>query len=603
MEHLSSLGRWLRASWELVLLCGGFMAFYLWIASSSGSPFELGSDQQDYYNLLADAFRAGQLHLQVEPSAQLLALDDPYDPAQNAALRLHDASLYDGHYFLQWGPAPALLLFLPARLLLPGDLPATLAAAGLAFAGLACSAALLRFLVRRHAPAAPRWIVAAGVLALGTSGAVPFVLRRVAIYELSILSAYACLMAGLYLIATATSGELSARRIAAGSTFVGLAVACRASLVLPALALVALAWWVVRRGSLSSARAAAVILGPAAAIGVLLAAYNAARFGNPLEFGNSYQLAGVDVRELPANRPANLLPGLFYYLLARAHMTLDFPFFHLPPPPAFPAKLPDGYQVEVTGGVLANAPLVALGAVGLILLQGAPRTVVGLLLGGGVAFAAFLSFTLPGATERYIVDFAALLMLAGALAWPCLYVRARRRAARWLIALGGAALVAWGALVGVAISFTGYYDGLLTARPAQYRAVEDAASVLPTTIAKLRDRLFLVEASSPDGVSDADPGPGFERVAMKVGQRGAMLEIVAPRAMRAVVAAEVVSAAGSPPARLTVRANGVVKTLPARRRRERIPVELRSGLNRVELSAPALVDVLDVALSEPAARR
>ena len=70
--------------------------------------------QHRYYNLLADAFRAGQTSLLVTPSPELLALPNPYDPAQNAALRLHDATLYRGRYYLYFGPTPALVLFLPS---------------------------------------------------------------------------------------------------------------------------------------------------------------------------------------------------------------------------------------------------------------------------------------------------------------------------------------------------------------------------------------------------------------------------------------------------------------------------------------------------------
>src|SRR5207248_6297600 len=45
----------------------------------------------------------------------LLALADPYDPAQNAPYRLHDASLYHGRYYLYFGPTPVALLYLPLR--------------------------------------------------------------------------------------------------------------------------------------------------------------------------------------------------------------------------------------------------------------------------------------------------------------------------------------------------------------------------------------------------------------------------------------------------------------------------------------------------------
>src|SRR5262245_59739929 len=57
----------------------------------------------------AEGFRAGHLHLATEPPAALLAKGNPFDPAWKP-LWFWDASLYGGHYYLYWGPVPALLL-------------------------------------------------------------------------------------------------------------------------------------------------------------------------------------------------------------------------------------------------------------------------------------------------------------------------------------------------------------------------------------------------------------------------------------------------------------------------------------------------------------
>src|SRR4029450_6925267 len=57
----------------------------------------------------AEGFRAGHLHLAVEPSPALLQQADPFDP-KHLRLWLYDASLYPGHLHLYWGPVPALLL-------------------------------------------------------------------------------------------------------------------------------------------------------------------------------------------------------------------------------------------------------------------------------------------------------------------------------------------------------------------------------------------------------------------------------------------------------------------------------------------------------------
>ncbi|MBU0761598.1 MAG: hypothetical protein KKD39_01105, partial [Candidatus Altiarchaeota archaeon] len=80
-----------------------------------------------YYNYMTDAFLAGQLHLLIEPSDQLLSLDDPYDPSQNAPYRLGDAALYKGHYYVVHGPTASVLLFVPWKIIFGTDFPTSMA--------------------------------------------------------------------------------------------------------------------------------------------------------------------------------------------------------------------------------------------------------------------------------------------------------------------------------------------------------------------------------------------------------------------------------------------------------------------------------------------
>ena len=42
------------------------------------------------------------------PRPELLALPDPHDPVHSAPYRLHDVTLYDGKYYLYWGPVLGL---------------------------------------------------------------------------------------------------------------------------------------------------------------------------------------------------------------------------------------------------------------------------------------------------------------------------------------------------------------------------------------------------------------------------------------------------------------------------------------------------------------
>ena len=63
---------------------------------------------EGYYNLLTRGFLKGQTALDrvVEPA--MLALKDPYNPAERAGKGLHDASYYQGRYFIYFGVTPVV---------------------------------------------------------------------------------------------------------------------------------------------------------------------------------------------------------------------------------------------------------------------------------------------------------------------------------------------------------------------------------------------------------------------------------------------------------------------------------------------------------------
>lgn len=81
---------------------------YLWISTTG--RLDQWPSGKNYYNLLAQAFQRGQLHLLLEPAPELLSLENPYDFRSRENISyLWDASLYQGKYYLYWGPVPGLI--------------------------------------------------------------------------------------------------------------------------------------------------------------------------------------------------------------------------------------------------------------------------------------------------------------------------------------------------------------------------------------------------------------------------------------------------------------------------------------------------------------
>jgi hypothetical protein len=594
-------GRWTAKRW---IWLGGLLLvalFYLWTARSTSNPFAIGGEQGDYYNLLADAFRAGHLDLLARPPAELLALPNPYDPVANAPFRLHDASLYHGHYYLYWGPAPALLIFVPFGIIFGADAPLTLIVPLLATLGVAGSWGVLRALVRRFAPDAPGWAVALAAVALATGNAAPFLLARVAVYEASIAAAYAATWIGLWLLLKALErpeGERTRLLLLAGTTL-GVGVLSRVTVLIAAVLAAWIAWRLLRAAATRAAplrsrlREPVALLAPIVVAGLAHLLYNQLRFGSPGEFGASYMLAGYDPATKEFSRPEYVPPGLWYYLFSRAHLTAGFPFFFLPPPPAsYPFALPRQWEgLEEVGGLI-NLPIVfALLAAPLALRGHADRRVLRAALAaallGGAGLLMLVTFTIPGATMRYVVDFATFFLLPALAVWLVLLRRWegwRRRA----VAVAGGAAIAWGALFGVAVSFTGYYELPKINKPESFRNLRSVTSFVPTVVSRLAGHPMVVDVASPLGlIEDGDAGPGFGGpIGFDVGVGPVTLYVASGTPRRAgLVASSIGRAAPDARYRLLVEQPDTNRRFsidpvggPAT-----IPLALRRGLNRIVL--------------------
>jgi hypothetical protein len=168
----------------------------VWIVSAG---YEGMPQYSDNYSRLATGFLHGELGFLVRPSPQLLALPDPYDPVANHFYRWHDAVLYNGRYYLYWGPVPALLIAAVSGAI--GDRTPTIGDQYLVIAfvlGTTVLAAILITQIRaRFFPRQPVWSAALPILSLGLGTPVMYMLARGAVYEAAIASGQFFLMAGL----------------------------------------------------------------------------------------------------------------------------------------------------------------------------------------------------------------------------------------------------------------------------------------------------------------------------------------------------------------------------------------------------------------------
>jgi hypothetical protein len=224
-----------------------------------------------------------------------------------------------------------------------------------------------------------------------------------------------------------------------------------------------------------------------------------------------------------------------------------------------------------------------------------------LLLATSTVFILALAALLNGSTYRYAVDFTSPILVAALVAWALVWLKAAPGAVRRLVAGAGAALIAYGAVVGVAISFSGYFDGFRQGDFAAYDRLDRATAPLATAAAGVAGHPFITEVFSPLGPPRASVRYGMLGVAgylqFTVDGAPATIEVLSPRTGPAVLRA---GASGSPAARkarqrivvdppLGTGGGGLVAAGAVE-----IPLRLQKGINRLAVHADGLPDPVEL---------
>jgi hypothetical protein len=450
-------------------------AFYVWTATSSQYDFIWGTKKSDHYNLLAEGFLEGHLYLAVDPPKELLALKNPLDPKANAPYRMHDVSLYNGHYYVYFGPVPVITLYLPWRIITGWSIPNNLAVIIYLMAGYIFSCLLL-FTLLSAAGVQISWLQKRlVVIALGLCQTAPIILRRAYMYETAVAAGFCFLLAGFYFLARYVFAEKPRmwHAMAAG-LFLGFTPGCRpnyAAVVAVAAAGYFIYQWRSRgvRGR-ELVRELCLFGGPIAFCGLALAWYNYARFGNPLNVGQIYQLVGSDVDRGMSVHLSALLPGLYRFLLQTPIRVHHFPFFELATAGNFGSELwpPQTDHMEPVTGILTTSPLCIVGlALPWLLWRfrskfGPPLRFVLLTIYLSVlANMVAIVMTVYRVTQRYEVDFAPSLLLLSLFAVIYLIARIEQKNYRHAAIAGFAGVIVFSAVVQAGLSINAYDNQLM----------------------------------------------------------------------------------------------------------------------------------------------
>jgi hypothetical protein len=385
----------------------------------------------NYHQVLGDSFIHGQTYLPIQVSPLLLAKPNPYDPAGHTGLGLWDASLFNGRYYLYFGPVPALLVYIPVKLLTGISLSTSSMALFFLTLGTISLIILLNGMLSFLPQTQHRIVLVITSAVIGYGTWLPHILRP-STYEVSIAAAYCFTSLGFLLLWLCTRNAPSPRFLlmALAGLCMGLAVGSRHLHILNGLIL--LYAWLALSKKYNQHR---IEIGMALFMPWLLCieclmAYNFVRFGDFLETGIHYQLTveNLNSPDFSMLRADKFFNNVYLFLLRPIEwkFPLTFPPFKIPI--LFSANIFGILPVETSEpiyGLFACSPFV------LFLFtppqkkhaatMNAPQTqwlyhsitCYGLLI---ASYMLFFFFT----TQRYAVDFSPWLMFAASIRFATL---------------------------------------------------------------------------------------------------------------------------------------------------------------------------------------
>jgi len=314
----------------------GALSNPLWeMASKSRYPFtSVQSKSYDPYLLVFDAFQKGHANIDIVPPIQLSQLLNPYYADARAGINyLFDYAFHEGKYYVYYGLAPVLFIYYPVYAV-SGFLPSV------NFTAFALALFAILFIYGAYKQLVKTFLKQVNLLLYLFSyvaivfGSFLFMQQADAFrYELPMLSMYAALSAAVMFSFAAYNNVENKRKYIAYLALAGLSVAVipitRPNALLMIVALLAPLYAVMFSEKSTDKQlkiyGSAAFLIPVFIGAVLIAWYNAARFGSIFDFGLNYNLS-YDYVVKRAMSLANIPAAIYYYFFDFPDFSSQFPF-------------------------------------------------------------------------------------------------------------------------------------------------------------------------------------------------------------------------------------------------------------------------------------
>lgn len=385
-------------------------------------------DHRNQYEELADALLEGHLNVHAdEDTSALSIMSNPYDAGarseQNVAFEW-DHAFYNGKYYVYFGIVPAIVLFVPYKLITGVALTTWKATAVFACFVIVAFFALGYKLIRKAGSKIPVsvWLVLTSGLSMVVLW---FAVMHPALYCTAIVS-------GLCFVLLCVYFEVDAFYIkdtppiwetAVGALCGALVFGCRPPIGLAEIVVLPFILRYINRDFIHSNKKRNVLLRavafalPYIIVAVLLMLYNYTRFENPFEFGQSYQLTVTDQTSYSGNALnrfsfIKMINWCGDYLLAFNELSDKFPW------------------AVAEQGVFVMSPVLLLG---LLRWNTSDKSLKGfklLLYFAAVVIIAIQTLNVPNRSPRYQMDFVFLLCLATLFAVVYRYANSAPQALR-----------------------------------------------------------------------------------------------------------------------------------------------------------------------------
>ncbi|MGA7192377.1 MAG: hypothetical protein WBW94_02020 [Anaerolineales bacterium] len=325
----------------------------------------------DFYAQLARAFDHGQVSLLTKPDPSILALQNPYqyDALRKKATYIWDVSLFNGKYYIYWGPAPAVIMAIVGLIhpIKAGDQFVVFASAcGLFFVNIL----LLFGLWKRFFSDLPVWAFEIIIAFVGLVSPLLWSLNDPEIYEASILFGQFLLISGFYFaFISFDHPESSTRKLTLAGICWAIAIASRITLILPIVFWIALfSFFAIKTNKRDIWKSLLVMILPLLFSLAAMGWYNLARFDSPLEFGLHYQLTSSDLRKTQLFSLTYLPSNLYGYIFYGFDLQKTFPFLVADNPmhPILFPNLTPSVLFEQTTGILWTSPFLLFALIALL---------------------------------------------------------------------------------------------------------------------------------------------------------------------------------------------------------------------------------------------